>query len=111
MPLRIVMVAKQRHPLHEELVEVRREDRQELGLFEERRALVHRFGKYAAVELEPAQIAIDPYGIERVAGRRHAGIGRQMGHGHDTSCRCERRVDARAPWFIRARDAEYREPM
>ncbi len=54
--------------LHEELVEVRREDRQELEALEQRRALVERLGEDPAVEFDPAQVAVDP----RFAQHAHA---------------------------------------
>ena len=50
----------QRHPLHEELVQVRREDREELHALEQRRPLVERLLQHAPVELEPAHVAVDP---------------------------------------------------
>jgi hypothetical protein len=44
---------------HEELVEVRAEDRQELHPLEQRVALVERLAQHAGVEVEPAQLAVD----------------------------------------------------
>ncbi len=52
--------AQQGHALHEELVQVGREDREELDPLEERRTLVEGFVEHAPVELEPAQITIEP---------------------------------------------------
>jgi hypothetical protein len=46
--------------LHEELVEIRGEDRQELEPFEQRHALVERFRQDPSVELEPAEIPVEP---------------------------------------------------
>ena len=55
------ILAQHRHALHEELVEVRGEDGEELHPLEQRRALIERFRQHTPVELEPAQVAIDPY--------------------------------------------------
>jgi hypothetical protein len=56
--------------LHVELVEVRREDGEELEPLEQRRAVVERRAEHAAIELEPAQVAIDPRLAEqRIAPR------------------------------------------
>src|SRR6476469_5273222 len=46
-------------PNHVELVEVRREDRDELQSLEKLVPVVERLMQYASVELEPAQLAID----------------------------------------------------
>ena len=46
--------------LHEELVEVRGEDRQELEPFEQRHALVDGFRQDPAVEFEPAEVPVEP---------------------------------------------------
>jgi hypothetical protein len=43
-----------RNALHEELVEIRREDRQKLGAFEERRTRALRFRQHPAIEIEPS---------------------------------------------------------
>ena len=53
-------VGQPRHALHEELVEVRAEDGQELDALEQRRALVQRLMQHPPVELEPADVAVDP---------------------------------------------------
>ena len=58
-------LAQDRHPFHEELVEVRREDREKLGAFEQRRAIVESFGEHPPVEFDPAQVPIDPDSCER----------------------------------------------
>ena len=55
------------HPHHEELVQVRAEDRKELDPLEERHRFVLGFLEHAAVELEPRQLAID----QRVIVRHH----------------------------------------
>jgi hypothetical protein len=47
------------HADHEELVEVRAEDGEELHPFEERHARVLRLLEHAPVELEPRQLAAD----------------------------------------------------
>ncbi len=46
--------------LHEELVQVRGEDCQELEAFEQRHALIDGFRQDPAVELEPAEIPVEP---------------------------------------------------
>ena len=45
-------------PLHEELVEIAADDRQELDALEQRRARVARLVQHAAIELEPGQLAV-----------------------------------------------------
>ncbi len=47
------------HADHEELVEVRAEDSEELDAFEQRHRRVLRLLEHAAVELEPGQLAVD----------------------------------------------------
>jgi hypothetical protein len=78
----VALVARRRpdqgHPLHEELVQVRREDREELDPLEQRRALVERLLQHAPVELEPAEIAVDPGGAK--AARRRDRGGAQVCH-------------------------------
>ena len=59
--------ADQRDPLLEELVEVRREDGQEPRPLEQRRPLVQGLLQDAPVELEPAEVAIEP-GPAKIAG-------------------------------------------
>jgi hypothetical protein len=59
----------QRNPLLKELVQVRGEDREELDPLEQRRPLVERLLQHAPVELEPAQVAVDPGGPKPVRGR------------------------------------------
>jgi hypothetical protein len=58
----------ERHPLHEELVKIRREDRQELHALEKRRPLVERLLKHAPVELQPTRVAIDPRATRELLG-------------------------------------------
>ena len=67
---------RRRNPDHEELVEVRGGDRQELHAFEQRMRGVERLVQHPLVELEPAQLAVEVErrvlqirGIE--VGRRH----------------------------------------
>jgi len=48
-----------RHPDHEELVEIRAEDGQELDALEERHGHVLSLFQHPAVELEPRQLAVD----------------------------------------------------
>ena len=55
-----VAFAEGGHALHEEFVEIRGEDGEELGAFEEGCTLVERFGEDAFVEIEPAEITVDP---------------------------------------------------
>ena len=49
-----------RHALHEELVEIGGEDGEKLGPFQQGRTLVESLGKNTLIEIQPAQIAIDP---------------------------------------------------
>ena len=53
---------------HVELVEIRREDREELEPLEQRRALVLRLVKHSRIELEPAELAIQERGVLRDEG-------------------------------------------
>src|SRR5262249_8118607 len=50
----------QRHSLHEQFVQILREDRQEFDAFEKWIPLVQRLMQPPPIELEPAQIAIEP---------------------------------------------------
>src|SRR5580700_3034561 len=52
--------AKHCHAFHEKLVEIRREDREEFSPLEQRCALVEGFGKDTLVEVEPAQVTVEP---------------------------------------------------
>jgi hypothetical protein len=63
-------LAEQGHALHEELVQVRREDRQEFHPLEQRGALIERFRQHAGIEIEPAQITVDPHVGQRRRQRR-----------------------------------------
>src|SRR5499425_2290798 len=47
------------HPHHEELVQIRAEDGEELHPLEQRHARILRFLEHAAIELEPRQLTID----------------------------------------------------
>ncbi len=58
--LRRGLFPQDRDPLHEELVQVRRENRQELQPLEQRSALVQSLRQHAVVEIQPAHIAVDP---------------------------------------------------
>src|ERR1700733_11978298 len=58
---------KDRFALHEEFVEVRRKDGQELCPFQQRRAVIQGLCEDALIEVQPAQISIDPHRLE--AGR------------------------------------------
>jgi len=59
-----------RDPDHEELVEVRMEDREELHALEERPRGIHRLLEHAPVEREPRNLAIEVEGVilEAVVG-------------------------------------------
>src|SRR5215470_4689543 len=48
------------HPLHEELVEIRREDGEELQALQERNPLVLSLGENATIEFEPAEVTVVP---------------------------------------------------
>ena len=69
--------AQQSDALHVELIEVRREDREKLEPFEQRRALVQRLVQHAPVEVEPAQIPVAP----GMGQQTFAGSQRWVGHG------------------------------
>ena len=67
-------------PHHHELVEVAARDRKETQPLEQRVVWVLRLGEHAAVELEPAQLAVEvelgarhPGSVERLAGRTTIG--------------------------------------
>ena len=51
--------AQTAHPLHEELVQVAREDRQEPQPLQKGRAVVKRLMEHAIVELQPLQLAVE----------------------------------------------------
>src|SRR5262249_60721766 len=59
------LLAKNSDALEEELVEVGGEDGEELHSLQERGALVESFGEHAIVEIEPAEIAVEPHFGER----------------------------------------------
>ncbi len=65
---RALALAQRRHAHHEELVQVRADDREELDALEERMVIRDRLIEHPLVELEPAQL---PIGVERgiVKGR------------------------------------------
>ena len=53
--------AEDGYPLHEEFVEVGREDRQELRPFQRRGAFVRGLSEHAIVEVKPTEVAIPPH--------------------------------------------------
>ena len=53
------LVAKSRHPDHEELVEVGREDREEFDPLEQRTLLIECLFQDAQIELQPAELTVD----------------------------------------------------
>jgi hypothetical protein len=57
---RRIALAQMRPALHEELVEVRREDREKLHALEQRRPFIERLRKNVLIEIEPPEIPIDP---------------------------------------------------
>jgi hypothetical protein len=59
---RALPLAQRRHAHHEELVQVRGDDREELDAFEQRMVIRGRLIENPLVELEPAQLTI---GVER----------------------------------------------
>ena len=59
--------------LHEELVDVRAGDGQELDALEQRVAVVLGLGEHAAVEVEPGELAIEVQLGAGQVGRRRAG--------------------------------------
>ena len=62
------LLEDRRHPDHEELVEVGGGDGQELDPLEQRVGVVLGLGEHPAVELEPAQLAVDVQGGRRQVG-------------------------------------------
>src|SRR5262249_38486194 len=62
----LVLDAEGGDALHEELVEIRCEDRQVFQTLEERGAGILRLRENAAIELQPAEVAIDPQIGERL---------------------------------------------
>ena len=50
---------EQSDSLHEELVEIRGENRDELQAFEQRGSLIERLCEHPAIELKPRQIPVD----------------------------------------------------
>jgi hypothetical protein len=52
-PRRSRAFAQHRDPLHDELVQIRRKDRQELSAFEQRGSLVKGFREDAVVKVQP----------------------------------------------------------
>ena len=72
LAVRSAMLAQHRHPLHEELVEIGGEDGEELDTLEEGRPLVQRLGQHTPIELEPAQIPVDPDGLDRRQRQRRS---------------------------------------
>ena len=61
---------QRRHADHEELVQVRAEDGEELHALEQRHARILRLLEHAPVELEPGQLAVDErVGVHPIAAR------------------------------------------
>jgi hypothetical protein len=83
------------HAHHEELVEVAGDDDRELQALEEGRGRVHRLLQDAAVELEPAQLA-----VEEELGLLLAGLGLALGHGHGR-CLASRNTSFRPKTSVR----------
>src|SRR5882757_10800697 len=57
-------MAKDSFALHEEFVEVGSKDGEELCSFQQRRPLIQSLGEDTLVEVQPAQISIQPHGWE-----------------------------------------------
>jgi hypothetical protein len=64
-----VLLQQRREPDHEELVEVRPADPQELNALEQRVGAVPRLGEHALVELEPGELAVEVQRRVRQVGR------------------------------------------
>jgi hypothetical protein len=86
------LLAEARDPDLEELVEVRGEDRQEAGPFQERVAGVTGLVEHPRVEVEPGQLAVDVG--ERSVGLAPLGAAALIAEG-ETSGRHGRRLAAR----------------
>jgi hypothetical protein len=67
------LAAQHTHSLHEELVEVRGEDREKLQPFEQGRARVLRLVQDAAIELQPSQIRVGPGARDQIVARCQPG--------------------------------------
>ncbi len=99
----VQLLERRRHPDHEELVEVRRRDGEELHAFEQRVGGVARLIEHALVELEPAQLTVDIQRRIAQVGRRDVsrwnGDERQRppgaGCGDEACCSGYRRVRRR----------------
>ncbi len=85
---RVDLAAEAADPLHEELVEVAREDREEPHPLEQRRPRIDRFVQHPAIEVEPLKIAAQEAravaGGDRFAGVRRLGGGEMLGRLHRT---------------------------
>ena len=69
----LTMPLEETDPLHIELVQIGREDRQKLEPLEKWRPLVLRFVEHAPVELEPGEVAIKPACSRKAVLERHSG--------------------------------------
>ena len=87
-PERLVRL-QARDPDHEEFVEIVGRDGQEADPFEQRMLRVARFLEHAAVEREPAQLAIEVarFGLRRLRGSR-TGIGQLRNAVHQIAVAC-----------------------
>ena len=89
--LHLLLQAADAH--HEELIEIRGEDGQELEPFEQRHRRVLRFFEDAAIEFQPAQFAVDvELGIVKIGngGRRLRAIAGRSGREDARLLACEK---------------------
>ena len=110
--LRAELVDEPRHPDLEELVEVRRDDRQVAQPLEERDRRVLRERQHAPVERDERELAVDRRVVDGIRhGRAHRfGAGRRVGSGGQASQRAPatfRRCDSR----LRGRPGAGRRPL
>ena len=97
-----------RYPHHEELVQVAREDRGELDPLQQRLRLVEDLRQDTAVELQPAQLAVEvvgPVAEIRLAGLSFGDLDR-FSHGANLHVSVRRLFLAMKSWVSRRRDFE-----
>jgi hypothetical protein len=96
---RALALAQRRHPDHEELVQVRADDREKLDALEQRMVIRDRLIEHALVEFEPAKF---PVGVQRrivksgCAARSGSGEPRLL-HARRLAVACKRDVTDRRP--------------
>ena len=83
---RLGLLLQTADPLHEELVEIRSDDRQELHALQQRGPRVFSLVQHAEVEVEPGQLAVQVVlGTPQVVFTRRRGNGSRVGRGAEGS--------------------------